>query len=554
MANAQAFESGYQQGSDLITQKRAHKQALSDEELQGKIGELVDNRKAIQAKLPTLLDDKGQPTPEYNQAIQSLTQNAQALRDIYHPQNNEHAITRYGHLLTDMLHLTNAQDRQQKDAAKQASLKAGDQRMAQAEAAGAPLSPTQEASGQASKDLASIQAAMKNFQTLNPNATSEEKQSFLSDLIQKTYGGTVRGNWTSISGKMNGQPTSLLFDKNTRQYRLQNGEAVPAEMLATFVPDTKTTESANKRADFDAYKKEHPDYNGTFEQWTAEQGAKGRETGKPEKLDDVYKAILIKEQNGQPLTADERAHKAAWQIYNKETKIDPGVARAAAFGAMRYIPVVDPNNPENVVMMRAGDAAKAGVGTPQSIGFQTDKAITRYMTSGAGGTNINYFNTATDHLNLLREAGEALNNGNIQVFNEYANRFATATGDPAPSNFESVKGAVAGELSKTFKGTGATDAEIGEINQTINQAQSPAQIQGAIDYYTRLMGSKVHALQLQYEAGKEGKPNFPGSTPSPTGDTNQFVYAKDLQGKLHKAKIGTPLPKGWTLTSAPAQK
>jgi hypothetical protein len=121
--------------------KLEEKHRLSDEELQGKIGELVDNRKAIQAKLPTLLDEKGQPTPEYNQAIQSLTSNAQALREIYHPNTNPSAVAKYGHMLTDALHITNPADRQQKDAAKQASLKAGDQRTAQSEAAAAPPAP-----------------------------------------------------------------------------------------------------------------------------------------------------------------------------------------------------------------------------------------------------------------------------------------------------------------------------------------------------------------------------------------------------------------------------
>ena len=121
--------------------KLEEKHRLSDEELQGQIGELVDNRKAIQAKLPTLLDDKGQPTPEYNSAMQSLTSNAQALRKIYHPNTNPSAVARYGHLLTDMLHLTSPADRQQKEAAKQDAAHQGDVRTAQSEAAAAPTAP-----------------------------------------------------------------------------------------------------------------------------------------------------------------------------------------------------------------------------------------------------------------------------------------------------------------------------------------------------------------------------------------------------------------------------
>jgi hypothetical protein len=206
---------------------------------------------------------------------------------------------------------------------------------------------------------------------------------------------------------------------------------------------------------------------------------------------------------------------------------------------MRYVPVIDPSNPENVVLMRAGEAAKAGVGTPQSIGFKTDQAITKYMTSGAGGTNINYFNTATDHLALLRQAGEELKNGNMPAFNSLANRFATATGGAAPTDFNTVKSAVAGELSKTFKGTGATDAEISEINQTINSSQSPEQINGAINYYTQLMGGKVNALKAQYEAGKKGQPNFGG-----TGSSENKPASKGSRSL--KAAMDLPVNKGKT--------
>ena len=199
--------------------------------------------------------------------------------------------------------------------------------------------------------------------------------------------------------------------------------------------------------------------------------------------------------------------------------------------------VYNPADPENVIPMRAADAAKMGARSPQSIAFQTDKAITRYMVAGQGGVNINYFNTATDHLEILRQAGEALNNGDYPLFNKYANSFATATGAPAPTNFDAVKSAVSGELSKTFKGTGATDQEIAEINQTINNAQSPQQIQGAIEYYTKLMGSKLGALKGQYTAGKSGQPNFPGTTPTPQGGGSSLPPA--ARAKLKEGHVTT---------------
>jgi hypothetical protein len=252
---------------------------------------------------------------------------------------------------------------------------------------------------------------------------------------------------------------------------------------------------------------------------------------KPQQRDDRAIAIMQKQQAGQPVTADDKSYLAAYNLWTKQTKIDPGIARAVAFGANRYIPVVDPNDPEKVTIMRAADASKADLGTPASIAFQTDKALTRAFTSGQPAQTINYFNTATEHLKQLQDAADALNNGDVQAFNKLGNAWATATGNPAPTNFAAIKNAVAGELSKTFKGAAATDAEIDAINTAINSTQSPAQLSGAIASNIRLMGSKMEALRGQYEAGKQGKPNFPGAgggipagAPTATDSKGNKVY------------------------------
>ena len=119
------------------------------------------------------------------------------------------------------------------------------------------------------------------------------------------------------------------------------------------------------------------------------------------------------------------------------------------------------------------------------------------------------------------------------MFNKYSNAWATATGNPAPNNFDTVRNAVAGELSKTFKGTGATDEEIAIISGTIHNAQSPDLLYGGIDYDLRLMQGKMQALKGQFEAGKQGKPNFPGAA-----STSPATGGASAQGNKHKIKIG----------------
>ena len=241
---------------------------------------------------------------------------------------------------------------------------------------------------------------------------------------------------------------------------------------------------------------------------------------KPQNRDDKYIAIQQKKSGGTLLSKDEKDYEAAWDLWTKKTKIDPGVARAAAFGANRYIQILNLEHPEDVNVMRAYDAAKMGRKTPQSISFQIDKFVTKYFTAGPAGTTINYFNTAIDHVKLLRETVNGLQNGDVQLFNKWGNEWANATGKPAPNDFNTVRSAVSGELSKTFKGTGATDQEVALIEGTINNAQSPQQLSGAIEFYLRLMEGKMNALKGQYEAGKQGNPNFPSGGDTKTGTTS----------------------------------
>ena len=217
-------------------------------------------------------------------------------------------------------------------------------------------------------------------------------------------------------------------------------------------------------------------------------------------------------------------------------------ARGEAMAGSRVIQVIDPSNPEEVTFMAARDAVKQGAHSPAGIAFQVDKSITKAFTSGKPAENINYFNTAIDHLKVLKEAAAALNNNDYPAFNRLANQWATATGNPAPTNLDAVRNAVAGEISKTFKGTGATNEEVDLINTTIHNAQSPDQITGAADTYIRLMDGKVKALKNQFEKGKQGKPNFPG------GDRVQ------PSGKVVSLKAAMALPQNKGKSEAEVRK
>src|SRR6185437_3604537 len=86
--------------------------------------------------------------------------------------------------------------------------------------------------------------------------------------------------------------------------------------------------------------------------------------------------------------------------------------------------------------------------------------------------------------------------------------YKVQTGSDTVANFEAVKAAVAGELSKVFKGGMATDPEIAAMNRTLSSASSPAALKGAVDQYIKLMQGRLNGLEETYEGQMGMKPNF----------------------------------------------
>lgn len=154
--------------------------------------------------------------------------------------------------------------------------------------------------------------------------------------------------------------------------------------------------------------------------------------------------------------------------------------------------------------------------------FQSGKALNKDFTSGQAAKSITAFNTASGHLEHLGSLVDALDNGNNQLVNRLGNQFSKEFGGTAITNFDAVREAVAGEVSKTFTGNVATEEEIKSIKGAIDAAQSPKQLRGAIQQFRSLLQSKKEALQAQYNAGLKGQPAFEGSHASAATPKDPF--------------------------------
>jgi len=224
---------------------------------------------------------------------------------------------------------------------------------------------------------------------------------------------------------------------------------------------------------------------------------------KPEQRDD--RAIKIMMKPDAERTDDDNAYLNAYDKWIQQTKVAPGIARAQAFGEFRPLQVIDPATGTTHYEF-SGNAIRSGSQGTSGIPFRTASKMAAFMTSGRGGQMMTNYRTATDHMDLLRQAAEALGNGDVQSLNRLSNAFKQEFGSSAPTNFNAVKSMLSGELANVAKVTGATDAEISSMKDQINRADSPEQIRGIVETNQDLMDQKAKEMFEQYQSGMQGVP------------------------------------------------
>lgn len=120
---------------------------------------------------------------------------------------------------------------------------------------------------------------------------------------------------------------------------------------------------------------------------------------------------------------------------------------------------------------------------------------------GPEARTVRSLNVATDHLDTLRQAAAALKNGQIPLFNSVVNKYREMTGSPLTTNFDSIKQAVSSEIAKTIVGGQTALQDRDEMSNRARNADSPDQLFGIFDQFTKLMGGQMKGLRQQYESG-----------------------------------------------------
>lgn len=176
-------------------------------------------------------------------------------------------------------------------------------------------------------------------------------------------------------------------------------------------------------------------------------------------------------------------------------------------------------DPTKVASMRGGMREQLTqwvnqVNPEYDAGLFTNRAPTRKaFTTGTQGQQINAINTAIGHIDQITKLGEKLGNGKFVPGNEFYNWARTTFGSDAVTNFDTLKGALAGEVASVLAKSGATVSGIAEAEKNVRAASSPQQLAGYVKTLLPVMGSKLNALNYQYHQAMGENDSFSALSP-----------------------------------------
>ena len=259
--------------------------------------------------------------------------------------------------------------------------------------------------------------------------------------------------------------------------------------------------------------------------------------GKPMKLTDlaavqrssVFQNTPVQTGEG-PVVVNRRTGQAQPVMVNGQRASSPALAGIQE--------VADQNNPgQTTFVPKAALVGGGGKGNAQPIlgkgsaTHQAAVAVTKSAIAGPIGNEINAFNTALQHANLLESAVRALNNKDPQTLNALENRFKSEFGSTGPITAQTIAQAYQREITKMLSSGHMTDAEIGSAGATLdpNRFTLP-QMEAALGAYRALANSKMQMRQQQVQRGQQGQANFPqeGNT---SGNRPSFSEWKASQKK-----------------------
>lgn len=139
--------------------------------------------------------------------------------------------------------------------------------------------------------------------------------------------------------------------------------------------------------------------------------------------------------------------------------------------------------------------------------YSTSQAAMKNFSAGVESRAVRSLNVAIDHLSTLDEAAKAMQNGDYQVLNRVVNTWREQTGNPLPTNFDSIKQVVSAEIAKAVVGGQTALHDRDDMAQRAKNAQSTDVLLGISQQFRKLMAGQMKGLRQTYESTTKSK-NF----------------------------------------------
>lgn len=117
------------------------------------------------------------------------------------------------------------------------------------------------------------------------------------------------------------------------------------------------------------------------------------------------------------------------------------------------------------------------------------------FSAGKSAEMVRSANQTLHHVGALIDSMDGLNNGTYPLLNKIGNAAAEASGGGAQGAFRSNAHAVATELSKVFKGSNLSDAEVHAWEQNLHENMSPEQQRTQVAKLGELLHGSLQALE-----------------------------------------------------------
>jgi hypothetical protein len=176
--------------------------------------------------------------------------------------------------------------------------------------------------------------------------------------------------------------------------------------------------------------------------------------------------------------------------------------------------------------------------------FTGRNAAVVQFSKGQEARAVRSYNVIVPHLDQLKEASIALKNGEIQLANSLANRWAAQMGHPEVTNFEGVRNVVMDELTKAIVGGATAFGDRDEAKKTLDSKNSLSQLLGQVEEYKNLAAAQLGGLRKQYES-TTGRKDFDRFLDEDT--KKYFTEANRRKAERGNLTGATPEPLGGTI-------